>query len=430
MTSRGGTIVQKYGGTSVGSAERIRRVAARIARNLDSRRGLVVVVSAMGDTTDDLIELAYQVCDEPSDREMDVLVSTGEIISSSLLAMALRHLDVPAISLSGPQAGIRTDTRHSKARITAVEPERVLRELTRGDVVVVAGFQGVNPEMDITTIGRGGSDTTAVALAAALRAERCEIYTDVDGVYTTDPRIEPRARKLTDITYEEMLEMASHGARVMHPRAVELGEVYGIPILVASSFREVPGTLIHGGSTVEPVNKVRGIAHDFDIAKVTVRGVPDRPGIAARIFEPLAEAAVTVDTIVQNASVDGIADLTFTVSRGELPRALRLVEPLARELGGAGIVTNDRLGKVSIVGTGMQNTPGYASRMFRTLYDAGINIELITTSEIRITCIIAEDRVKDAVRALHEAFHLETSGPDSELEAAQTRRARAERAPD
>ncbi|HET9319288.1 MAG TPA: aspartate kinase, partial [Bryobacteraceae bacterium] len=302
--------------------------------------------------------------------------------------------------------------------ILAVDPKRIEQEIGRGRAVIVAGFQGMTEDLDITTLGRGGSDTTAVALAAALKAERCEIYTDVDGIYSADPRVERRARRLVDIGYDEMLEMASHGARVMHPRAVELGSVYGLPILVASSFAsdppsagEAPGTLIHGGPTVEPTNKVRGIAHDNDVAKITVRGVPDRPGIAATLFEPLAAAGVSVDTIVQNSSLENLTDLTFTVGRGDLDRALRLTEPAAREVGAAEVTADQRLGKVSIVGTGMQNTPGYASRMFRTLFDSGINIEVITTSEIRITCIVAEDRVADAVRSLHQAFQLDRAEP-------------------
>jgi aspartate kinase len=411
-------IVQKYGGSSLASAERIRHVAARIGSRKSAGNQMVVVVSAMGDSTDELVELAKQVTSEPSERELDVLLSTGEVVSSTLMAMALRELGVEAISLTGYQAGIQTDRRHSRARILAVDPIRIEAELERGRAVIVAGFQGMTEDLDITTLGRGGSDTTAVALAAALHGERCEIYTDVDGIYTADPRVERRARRLTDIGYDEMLEMASHGAKVMHPRAVELGAVYDLPILVASSFTagssmdgHEGGTLIHGGPTVEPANKVRGIAHDADVAKITVRGVPDRPGIAATLFEPLAAAGVSIDTIVQNSSLENLTDLTFTVTRGDTERALRLTKSAAEEIGASEVSADQRLGKVSIVGTGMQNTPGYASRMFRTLFDSGINIELITTSEIRITCIVDEDRVGDAVRALHEAFQLERAEP-------------------
>ncbi|MCJ7830999.1 MAG: aspartate kinase, partial [Dehalococcoidia bacterium] len=280
----------------------------------------------------------------------------------------------------------------------------------KGRIVIVAGFQGLTQDADgdITTLGRGGSDTTAVALAAALKADSCEIYTDVDGVYTADPRVVPEARRLDEISYEEMLELAAVGAKVMHSRAVELGEVYGMPILVASSFRDAPGTLIHGGVSVEQFKKVRGIAQDLNVAKLTIRGVPDKPGIAAAIFEPLAEAHVSVDTIVQNASEENLTDLTFTISRSDLRRALPVVEQTARKVGARDVVSDDKLGKVSVVGTGMQSGPGYASLMFRTLFEQGINIEMISTSEIRITCIVHEDRVNDAVQALHKAFALET----------------------
>ena len=400
-------IVQKYGGTSVANAERITSVARRVIDCRDAGNEMVVVVSAMGDTTDELIALAHQVTDQPSAREMDVLISTGEVVSSALMAMALRHLGADAISLSGMQAGIQTDTVHRKARIRKVDPVRIHRELERGHIVIVAGFQGVTEDLDVTTLGRGASDITGIALAVVLEAERFEKLSDVDGVYTADPRIEPRARRLRDIGYEEMLELASQGAGVLNPRAVEFGQIYQMPILVASSFHDAPGTLIHRETTMEPTNKVRAIAHDFDVAKITLRGVPDRPGIAATVFEPLAAAAVSVDTIVQNASTEHLTDLTFTVGKTDLRRAMALMAPVMRAIGARDVVSDEQLGKVSIVGTGMQNTPGYASRMFRALYDAGINILLITTSEIRITCIIEEDRVVDAVRALHEAFALD-----------------------
>ncbi|MBI2849149.1 MAG: aspartate kinase [Chloroflexi bacterium] len=400
-------IVQKYGGSSLANVERILNVARRIGKTWAEDRHIVVVVSAMGDTTDELIRWAYQVSDAPDQREMDVLLSTGEIVSSTLLAMALRSMGFNAVSLSGAQAGIKTDAAHSRARILAVDPRRVKGELALGRVVIVAGFQGMTGDMDVTTLGRGGSDITAVALAASLGGRICEIYTDVEGIYTADPRLVPQARKLQDISYEEMLEMAFQGAQVMHPRSVELGELYRIPILVASSFKEVPGTLIHGGVEMEIRNRVRGIAHETDVAKITVLGVPDRPGIASFLFEPLAKEGISVDTIVQNASVDRITDLTFTVSRKDLSMAMGIVEPMSRDIGAKGCASDDRLAKVSIVGTGMVSAPGYAARMFRALYEAGINIELITTSEIRITCIIAEDRVKDAVPALHNAFQLD-----------------------
>jgi aspartate kinase len=401
-------IVQKYGGTSIADAEKIKNVARRVAARHDKGDDLVVVVSAMGKTTDQLIDLAYQMSDEPEDREMDVLVSTGETVSSSLMAMALRSMGYRAISLSGAQAGIGTETRYGRARILSIDPERIHKELKEGKIVIVAGFQGICEEMDITTLGRGGSDTTGVALAVGLGAAKCEIYSDVDGIYTTDPRIEPNARKLEEIGYEEMLELAPYGARIMHNRAVELGKVYNMPILVASSTRDVPGTLIHGGTEmVEQRNKVSGIAHDSDVAKVTVRGVPDQPGIAASLFGPLSDAGISVDTIVQNASAEKITDLTFTVARNELDKAMRLAQPLAKQIGAGEILSDLSLAKVSIVGAGMQSGPGYAATMFRTLFDAGINIELITTSEIRITCIIDESKVAEAVRALHKAFELE-----------------------
>jgi aspartate kinase len=396
----------------VASAERIIHVARRVAARKQAGDDLVVAVSAMGDTTDELIELARQVASRPSDREMDLLLSTGEIVSCTLLAMALRELGVPACSFTGAQAGIMTDRAHGRARILGIEPSRIRACIESGQVAIVAGFQGITPETDVTTLGRGGSDTTAVALAAGLRADRCEIYTDVEGVYTCDPRIEPHARKLPEISYEEMLEMASQGSRVMHPRAVELGSIYDIPILVASSMKEAPGTLIHGSNTMEPTNKVRGISHDTNIAKVTVLGLPDKPGAAAAIFERLGAANLTADTIVQNASVHHEAtDLTFTVNADDLQRALEAIAPIAQEVGASGCITDDQLGKVSIVGTGVLNTPGYAPRMFKALADAGINLELITTSEIRITCMIAQDRIPDAVRILHQTFELETADP-------------------
>jgi len=401
-------IVQKYGGSSVADAEKIKNVARRIAATRDEGNQVVVVVSAMGDTTDELIELANQVTNRLDERELDVLLSTGEVVSSTLLAMTLHGMGYPAISLTGAQAGIRTDSTYSRARILKVESRRVVKELEKGNIVIVAGFQGVTDEMDVTTLGRGGSDTTAVALAASLKAEVCQIYTDVEGIYTADPRVVPEARRLEEIGYEEMLEMASYGARVMHPRAVELGELYKIPILVASSFTGNPGTLIHGGVSMEVRNKVKSVAYDLNVAKVTVIGVPDQPGIAASIFEPLARRGISVDTIVQNASIGGVTDLTFTVAQSQLAKAMEVVEPMARAIEARGCDSDSKLGTVSIVGTGMQNTPGYAARMFSALSEKKINIQLITTSEIRVTCIIDESKVKEAVRALHRAFEIET----------------------
>jgi aspartate kinase len=338
---------------------------------------------------------------------MDFLLSTGEIVSCTLLAMALKAMGQDAVSLSGAQAGIKTDATHSRARIMGIEPRRVVKELDKGRIVIVAGFQGITSRMDITTLGRGGSDTTAVAVAISLKADVCEIYTDVDGVYTADPRLAPEARKLDEIGYEEMLELASLGSKVMHSRAVELGWLYKMPILVASSFSNNPGTLIHGGASMEIGNKVRGIAHDLNVAKVTVVGVPDKPGVASAIFDPLAKASISVDTIVQNASIDRVTDLTFTVTKTDLNKAMKVIAPVVKSIGAKECVTDTKLAKVSIVGSGMQTAPGFAASMFRALYEAGINIELITTSEIKITCIIDEAKTSEAVRALHKAFELE-----------------------
>jgi aspartate kinase len=400
-------IVQKYGGSSVADAEKIENVARRVAKTKDEGNQVVVVVSAMGHTTDNLIKLAYQISEHPTDREFDILLSTGEVVSSTLLAMALGNLGHRAVSLTGAQAGIQTDSSHSRARILRVDTKRVVSELQKGNIVIVAGFQGVTGRRDITTLGRGGSDTTAVALAASLGAGICQIYTDVEGVYTADPHLISEARKLKGISYEEMLELATYGAKVMHNRAVELGELYNVPILVASSFTESPGTIIGKEASMEVRNKVRGIAHDTSVSMITVVGVPDHPGIAAAIFEPLARANISVDTIVQNASINSSTDLTFTVARSDLLKALSIVEPVAKSIGGKDCIADSTLAKISIVGTGMLNTPGYAARMFGALSRSGINIQLITTSEIRITCIVSEDKVKDAVRALHQAFELE-----------------------
>ena len=408
-------IVQKYGGSSLADADKIRNVANRVMRTQESDNQVVVVVSAMGDTTDELLRLAHDISDKPDAREMDVLLSTGELVSCTLLAMALRGMGRKAISLSGAQAGIRTDTSYGRAKIAGVDPQRILAELERGNVVIVAGFQGITEDMNVTTLGRGGSDTTAVAIAAGLGAERCEVYTDVDGIYTADPRLVPHARRLEEVGFEEMLELASYGPK-MNPRSIEIGMVYDVPILVASSFTDRPGTLIHRGADMnanvgEIRNRVRGIATDTNVAKITMLGVKDRPGIAASLFEPLADADVSVDVIVQNAGEDGTTDMTFTVERSDLDRALEVVETVAKELGSRGMVSASNLAKVSIVGTGMQDSPGYAARMFRALADKSINIDMITTSEIRITCLVDEDKVADASRALHDAFHLEQ--PDS-----------------
>jgi aspartate kinase len=408
--------VQKFGGSSLADADRIRRVARRIARERAAGSDLVVVVSAMGDTTDELLGLAAAITDTPDDRELDMLLATGEHQSATLVSMALHALGLPAISLSGPQAGITTDGRYGRARIASIEPARVRRELDDGKVVIVAGFQGRattadgDPDphaADITTLGRGGSDTTAVALAARLTADRCQIFTDVRGIYTADPRIEPGARQLPVIGYEEMLELAHQGAQVMQTRAVELGWVNDVVIEVLSSFEDAPGTLITEDPLVEQRNKVRGLAHDRNVAKVTLVEVPDQPGVAARVFKPLAEAGINVDMIVQNVGHRGATDLSFTIPRVELAKAKHLLEPIVRDLGFRELTTDSSVAKVSIVGAGIQNAPGYAARMFGALADAGINIEMISTSEIRITTIIAEDSLEAAVRALHAAFELE-----------------------
>ena len=415
MSATAPLVVQKFGGSSLADADRIRRVARRIARERAAGADLVVVVSAMGDTTDELLSLAAAITDTPDERELDMLLATGEHQSATLLSMALHALGVAAISLSGPQAGITTDGRYGKARIASIEPERVRREIAGGKVVIVAGFQGRTATgsdgdahaADITTLGRGGSDTTAIALAARLVADRCQIFTDVRGIYTADPRLVPKARQLPVIGYEEMLELAHQGAQVMQTRAVELGWVNGVVIEVLSSFEDAPGTLIKEDPLVEQRNKVRGLAHDRNVAKVTLVEVPDQPGVAARVFQPLADAGINVDMIVQNIGHGGATDLSFTVPQVELAKVKRILEPILRDLGFREMTTDSSVAKVSIVGAGIQNAPGYAARMFGALAGAGVNIEMISTSEIRITTIIAEDALETAVRALHEAFELE-----------------------
>ena len=404
------TIVQKYGGTSVGTVDRLRNVARRVAARAAEGEQIAVVVSAMGKTTDDLLSLARAVNPRPPRRETDLLMATGEMVSSALLTMALVEMGCPSVALTGAQAGVFTDDTFGRARIRGIDTWRMEEEFAQGHVVVVAGFQGQSPQGDYATLGRGGSDTSAVALGAALRAKQVEIYTDVQGIYTSDPRIEPNARCLKDVASEEMLEAAQQGAGVMHPRAVELGLLYEIPILVASSqaeFGSGNGTLIRGKVEMEPENRVRTIALDRDVASVTLRHIPDRPGIASQLFGPLADAGVSVDTIVQNASELQLTDLTFTVTKDDWERTQEISRPLAGELGAADVLFNHDLVKVSLIGTGMQSGPGYAATMFRSLSDAGINIELITTSEIRITCLVRADRGEEAVRVLHSAFALD-----------------------
>lgn len=401
-------IVQKYGGSSLADAALIHNVAERICARKDVGVDVIAVVSAMGGSTDELIALSQTVTGglTPDAREMDTLLSTGELVSSTLMAMALKARGYDAISLSGVQSGIKTDAVHGAARIADINTDRLRRELDKGRIIIVAGFQGLSESGDITTLGRGGSDTTAVALAVAMQAERCEIYTDVDGIYTTDPRLTDKARKLAEIGFQEMLEMAVLGAK-MNPRSIELGAVYNMPVYVASSFSNEPGTLIHGGEhTMEVRKAVTGIAVDRNVGKITVRGVIDRPGVAAGLLQPLADAGVSVDVILQNTSSDGTTDFTFTVAQADVDKAAEISRSQTT-VEFAEVVTGSDLAKVSIVGTGMENAPGYAARMFATLAEVGVNIDMITTSEIRITTIIDRDQVQKAVRALHDAFELE-----------------------
>ncbi len=403
-------VVQKYGGKSLADAEHIHNVADRIQARRDDGVDVIVVVSAMGNSTDELISLSKAVTGgtQPDAREMDTLLSTGELVSSTLMAMALKARGCDSISLSGIQAGIKTDAVHGSARIADINTDRIRTELDKGRIVIVAGFQGLAESGDITTLGRGGSDTTAVALAVAVDAERCEIYTDVDGIYTTDPRLTDKARKLSEIGFDEMLEMAVLGAK-MNPRSIEVGAVYDMPVYVASSFSSEPGTLIHGGEQTMEVRKaVTGIAVDLNVAKITVRGVVDRPGVAAGLLQPLADEGVSVDVIVQNTSSDGTTDFTFTVGQASVVKAAQLIENQSVIEYGE-VITGSNLAKVSIVGTGMENAPGYAARMFSTLSEAKVNIDMITTSEIRITTIIDREQVQKAVQSLHDAFELEKS---------------------
>ena len=404
-------IVQKYGGSSLANPDLIRNVAQRIASASDSSNQVVATVSAMGDSTNNLLDIASKITKLPNPRELDVLLSTGELQSCALVCMALQELGKNAVSLSGAQAGILTDSTFGNAKISNLCTDRIQMELNQGNIVVVAGFQGVTAELDITTLGRGASDLTAVALAAGLNAERCEIYTDVDGIFTADPRLVPNAHKMDEIGFEEMLEMASYGAK-MNPRSIELGMVFNVPILVSSSMNETSGTLIHEVNNMdmkvgEIRNRVRGIATERDVAKIIVYSVVDRPGIASSLFEPLAQADISVDVIVQNSSVEGKTDLTFTVKQSQLDRATSVVKKVADELGSGQIGIDENLGKVSVVGTGMQDSPGYAAKMFKTLATSGINIEMITTSEIRITCIVKVSELGKAASALHDAFEMD-----------------------
>ncbi|AKJ65083.1 aspartate kinase [Kiritimatiella glycovorans] len=400
-------IVQKYGGSSVADADCMRRVAQRIHETREAGNDVVVVVSAMGDTTDELIQLAQEVHASPDDREMDQLMAAGEQISSSVLTMALHAMGCEAVSMTGPQAGIRTDAAHTRAKITGIDPARVHQALGFGRVVIIAGFQGLTPASDVATLGRGGSDTTAVALAAALEADKCQIFTDVDGVYTTDPRICSGARKLDRITCDEVLELASLGAKVLHSRSVEIAKKYGVRLEVLSSFKRSPGTeIVEGDSSMEDV-VVRGIAADKGQCKVTLHGVPDSPGVAARVFHRLADHDVNVDMIVQNVSEEGHTNISFTIPVSDMKRAKTAADELSRELEAQGVDFDEDIAKVSIVGIGMKSHSGVASRMFSALAEHGINIGMISTSEIKISIVIARDSADEAVRVLHKSFELE-----------------------
>jgi aspartate kinase len=398
-------IVQKYGGSSVADAEKMKNVACRVAASAEGHR-VVVVVSAMGKTTDGLVNLAQQITPSPDPREMDMLLATGEQVSIALLAMALQSLGHKARSMTGPQAGMRTDTAHTKARITRITAERAREALGAGEIVVVAGFQGLSEAGELTTLGRGGSDLSAVALAAALEADVCEIYTDVDGVYTADPNIVPDARKLPRVTYDEMLEMASLGAKVLQSRSVEFAKKWGVPVHVRSTFKPDPGTMVVKEERGMEDVVVTGVTHDRNQAKISIRRVPDRPGIAAKVFGAVGAQNIVVDVIVQNISRDGYTDISFTVPRGERARAVATLETVGREIGADGVVQDERIAKVSIVGVGMRSHSGIAARMFETLSREGVNIQMISTSEIAISCVIEEKYAELAVRALHDAFEL------------------------
>ena len=403
-------IVQKYGGSSVADAEKIRNVARRVAETAKGGHRLVVVVSAMGKTTDGLVALAHQITPAPDPREMDMLLATGEPVTIALLAMALHALGFKARSFTGPQINMVTDAAHTKARIRRIGGERGRAALDAGEIVVVAGFQGATEDGEITTLGRGGSDLTAVALAAALDADVCEIYTDVDGVYTADPNVVPDARKLERISYDEMLEMASLGAKVLQSRSVEFAKKYGVPVHVRSTFKADPGTLVtREDSGMEEV-VVTSVTHDRNQAKVSIMRVPDRPGVAAQVFAAVADQNIVVDMIVQNISRDGFTDMSFTLPRGDRARAAAVLEEVAQRVGAEGVQHNDRVAKISIVGVGMRSHSGVAARMFSTLSREGINIHMISTSEIAVSCVIDDKYGELAVRALHEAFELGRAG--------------------
>jgi len=400
-------LVCKFGGSSVATLDRIKNIAARVQKLKHEYQDVVVVVSAMGDTTDDLLVMAQEIGNDLSCRELDMLLSTGEQQSAALLALTLNSIGIKAISLTGWQAGIKSDSAHSKAKISAIDNQRIRDEFKQGNVVVVAGFQGINCGGDITTLGRGGSDTTAVALAASLKADRCMIFTDVSGVYSADPRLVHEARKIERISYEEMLEMASLGAAVMQPRSVEFAMVYGVDVEVRSSFSEEPGTIITEDDGMEQQKVVQGIAHDRNCAKIAIFDVPDRPGIAKALFTSLAEHKINVDMVIQAAMRDEVNDIAFTIERNELNMALPVVEDLVKEIGASGMSYGDNVAKISVVGAGMKSNPGVAAAVFTALADASINIQMISTSEIKISCIIEESQVTEAVQALHNKFDLD-----------------------
>jgi aspartate kinase len=399
-------IVQKYGGTSVGSIEKIKNVATRVLSDYKKGKQMVVIVSAMGKFTDELVSLAKEINPNPSGREYDILLSTGEGMSAALLAMAIQEKGVDSISLSGRQAGVYTEDVHNKARILELKPERISAELGVGKIVIVTGFQGVNSQDDVTTIGRGGSDTSAVVIAGALNAERCEIYTDVDGVYTTNPSLIPDAKKLPEISYEEMLELASLGAGVLHPRAVEGAKSYGLDLHVRSSYNLNEGTIVKGRDKMEINNPVTGIAYDENTAKIAILGLPDQPGIAGDLFKRLAEDMINVDTIVQSNQANGQNDIAFTVSEDDFDKASTITEDFSNGIGAKKVIHEKDVTKVSIVGVGMVSSPGVAAQMFALLGAEKINIDLITTSEIKVSCIIASTDTKKAVSILHEGFEL------------------------
>ena len=402
-------IVQKFGGTSVGSPERIEQVAEKVAKFRAAGDGVVVVVSAMSGETNRLLSLAKQVCTRPSLREMDVMIATGEQVTIALLAIALNKIGVPAVSFTGAQVPIVTDSAHGKARILSIDETKITAQLNAGKVVIVAGFQGVDEQGNITTLGRGGSDTTAVALAAALKADECQIYTDVDGVYTTDPRVVSRAQRLERITFEEMLEMASLGSKILQLRSVEFAGKYNVPLRVLHSFQEGSGTLITTDDNEDNMEQpiISGIAFNRDEAKLTIRGVPDTPGVAFKILGPISAANIDIDMIVQNVAQDNTTDFTFTVNNVDYDKALDVLQATAKEIGATEVSGTTSIAKVSIVGVGMRSHPGVASRMFEALAKENINIQMISTSEIRVSVVIDEKYVELAVRALHTAFGLD-----------------------